>query len=160
MEQDKAKKTGIPMNGYDSLRPAGKSDVRTDQQEYQTLVGKLLYLAILTRPDISFALGRLSQYLSDPAEFHMVALKHILKYLRSTVDQAITFGGKNPEGLVGYSDSDFAADRTDRLSVLGNVFMLANGPISWSSKKQKSVATSTMDAEYMAMCSAAKQSQW
>jgi len=160
MEQDKAKKTDIPMNGYDSLRPAELSDTRTDQRAYQTLIGKLLYLSILTRPDISFALGRLSQYLSDPAEFHMVALRKVLKYLRSTIDYGITFGGKNPEGLIGYSDSDFASDRTDRLSVLGNVFMLGDGPISWASKKQKSVATSTMDAEYMAMCEASKQSQW
>ena len=60
MEQDKAKKTDIPMNGYDSLRPAEPSDTRTDQRAYQTLVGKLLYLSILTRLDISFALGRLS----------------------------------------------------------------------------------------------------
>jgi hypothetical protein len=51
-------------------------------------------------------------------------------------------------------------DRTDRVSILGNVFMLAGGPISWMSKKQKSVATSTMEAEYMAMCACAKQSQW
>lgn len=160
MEQDKAKRMDIPMNGYDSLRPAEPSDLRADQRAYQTLIGKLLYLSILTRPDISFALGRLSQYLSDPAEFHMSALKRVLKYLRSTIDHGITFGGENAEGLVGYSDSDFASDRTDRLSILGNVFMLGNGPISWMSKKQKSVATSTMDAEYMAMCAASKQSQW
>jgi hypothetical protein len=160
IEQDKARKMDVPINGYDSLRPAEPSDTRADQKGYQTLIGKLLYLSILTRPDISFALGRLSQYLSDPAEFHMSALKRVLKYLRSTIDYGITFGGKNPEGLIGYSDSDFASDRTDRLSVLGNVFMLGNGPISWISKKQKSVATSTMDAEYMAMCAASKQSQW
>ena len=160
MEQDKAKKMDVPMNGYDSLRTAEPSDVRADQRAYQTLIGKLLYLSILTRPDISFALGRLSQYLSDPAEFHMSALKRVLKYLRSTLNHGITFSGKNPNSLVGYSDSDFASDRTDRLSILGNVFMLGNGPVSWMSKKQKSVATSTMDAEYMAMCAASKQSQW
>lgn len=160
MQQDKSRKTSIPMNGYESLRLAEGTDARTDQKEYQTLVGKLMYLAILTRPDICFALGRLSQFLSDPAEFHMTALRQILKYLRSSASIGITYGGKDCDGLIGYTDSDFASDRTERLSVLGNVFMLANGPVSWMSKKQKSVATSTMDAEYMAMCSAAKQSQW
>jgi hypothetical protein len=160
MQQDKARKTSTPMNGYDSIRPAEQADLRTDQKGYQTLIGKLMYLAILTRPDISFALGRLSQYLGDPAEFHMSAARHILKYLRSTQDQGLVFNGMNQRGLIGYSDSDFASTRSDRLSILGNVFMVADGPVSWMSKKQKSVATSTMDAEYMAMCAAAKQSQW
>jgi len=118
-----------------------------------------MYLAIITRPDISFALGRLSQYLGDPAEFHMSAAQHILKYLRSMQDQGLMFDGQSQQGLIGYSDSDFASTRSDRMSILGNVFMIANGPISWMSKKQKSVATLTMDAEYMAMCAAAKQSQ-
>jgi hypothetical protein len=79
----------------------------------------------------------------------MVLLRKVLKYLRLTIDHGITFGGKNPEGLVGYSDSDFASDR-------GNVFMLGGGLISWASKKQKLVATLTMDAEYIAMCEVSK----
>ena len=60
----------------------------------------------------------------------MIALRKVLKYLQSTLDYGITFGGKNPEGLIGYSDSDFASDRTDRMSILGNVFMLRGRPIS------------------------------
>jgi len=60
----------------------------------------------------------------------MIALRKVLKYLQSTIDYGITFGGKSPEGLIGYSNSDFASDRSDRLSILGNVFMLRGGLIS------------------------------
>jgi hypothetical protein len=99
------------------------------------LVRKLLYLLILTRLDISFALGRLSQYLSNPAKFYIIALRKVLKYLRSTIDYRITFSRKRPKGLIRYSNSDFASNRSDRLSILGNVFMLGGGLISWASKK-------------------------
>lgn len=159
MEKDKAQPTKVPLSGYESLRPSGPNDIRVDQREYQQIVGSLMYLAILTRPDIAFALGRLSQYLSDPAEHHMKALKGIMRYLRSTVHLGIVFNGSSSCQLVGYSDSDFAMDKGDRKSILGNTFMIAGGPISWMSRKQKSVATSTMDAEYMAMCASSKQSQ-
>jgi hypothetical protein len=89
-----------------------------------------MYLAILTRPDICFALGRLSQFLLDPAKFHMTALRQVLKYLRSSALIGITYSGKDCDGLVGYIDLDFASDRTERLLVLRNVFMLANGLVS------------------------------
>jgi hypothetical protein len=118
-----------------------------------------MYLGILTRPDLAFALGRLSQYLADPTTFHMAALKKLSRYIRTSQDLGICFSRNGNSTLEGYSDSDYAMDKTDRISILGSVFFLAGGPVSWSSKKQKSVATSTMEAEYMAMCSCAKQSQ-
>ena len=78
MGTDKHKCTEIPLNGYDALRPAGPNDQRIDQRQYQQVIGSLMYAVIHTRPDISFALGRLSQYLSDPAEHHGQALKGLL----------------------------------------------------------------------------------
>lgn len=160
MESDKHRPAKTPLNGYDALRPAGPDDHRSDISEYQQRVGSCMYLAILTRPDISFALGRLSQYLADPADFHMQALKGLMRYLRSTVNLGLEFSVSGSSTLIGYSDSDYAMDKETRRSILGNVFMLAGSPVSWMSKKQKSVATSTMEAEYMAMHSCAKQSQW
>jgi hypothetical protein len=160
MEQDRARVTKLPLNGYDALRPAGPNDVRIDPREYQQAVGKLMYLATLTRPDISFALGKLSQFLSDPAEHHGQALKGLMRYLRSNPNLGITFRDSGSPDLIGYSDSDYAMDKTDRKSTLGYVFMLGNGPIAWISRKQKSVATSTAEAEYIAMSTAAKESQW
>ncbi|OBW64777.1 MAG: Nucleotide-diphospho-sugar transferase [Aureobasidium pullulans] len=160
MDKEKANPISIPLNGYDLLKPAGPQDKRADQKEYQKIIGGLIYLAILTRPDIAFAIGRLSQYLSDPSEGHFKLLKSLMRYLRSTTDLGLEFNAEGMQQLVGYSDSDYAMDKLDRISILGSVFMMGNCPVSWSSKKQKSVATSTMEAEYMAMCQAAKQSQW
>ena len=162
MSADKHRPTEIPMNGYDSLRPAGKDDKRIDQREYQQIVRSLMYAAIHTRPDIAFALGRLSQYLSDPAAHHGHALKTLLRYVRSTIDIGILYGagGNHGQGLIGYSDSDYAADRLERKSILGYVYMLGGGPISWMSRKQKSVATSTTEAEYMALSTCAKEGLW
>ena len=68
MKTDKHKAGEIPMNGYDALRPAGPEDKSINQREYQHAIGSLMHAAIHTRPDITFALGRLSQYHSDPAE--------------------------------------------------------------------------------------------
>ena len=157
IEQDKAKKTNILINSYNLLRLAKLSNTRTNQQAYQTLVRKLLYLLILTRLDISFALRRLSQYLLDPAEFYIIALRKVLKYLQLTLDYRITFSRKNPKGLISYSNSNFASNCTNRMSILGNMFMLRGRLISQASKKQKLVATLTIDAKYIAMCKASKQ---
>jgi hypothetical protein len=160
MDQEKAYPTKSPMDSYENLMPSGPDDKRCDKLEYGRRVGKWMYLGIQTRPDIAFALGRLSQYLSDPADFHMAALKKLSRYIRSSQRLGITFTKEGERTLMGYSDSDYAMDKTSRISILGNVFFLAGGPVSWMSRKQKSVATSTMEAEYMAMCQCAKQSQW
>jgi len=149
-----------PMDSNVDLKPAGPDDKRANKLDYQHRIGKWMYLGILTRPDLSFTLGRLSQYLADPADFHMAAVKKLGKYIRGSKDLGIVFQQSGQPCLEGFSDSDYANDKVTRTSILGNVFFLAGGPVSWSSKKQKSVATSTTEAEYMAMCSCAKQSQW
>ena len=90
----------------------------------------------------------------------MSAFKKLSRYIRSSQDLGICFSRNGNSTLEGFLDSDYAMDKLDRVSILGNVFFLAGGPVSWSSKKQKSVATSTMEAEYMAMCLYTKQSQY
>ena len=104
----------------------------------------------MTRPDITFSIGRLSSYVVDLTKQHMSAQRKLARYLRSFPDLGLMFrkGGGN---LVGYSDSDYAMDKADRVSILGYVWFLCGSPVSWMSKKQKSVATSTIEAEYMAM---------
>lgn len=159
MNKEKAQPTLSPMDSYENLVPAGPNDERVDRKDYQHKIGKWMYLGILTRPDISFALGRLSQYLADPTTRHMSALKKLSRYIRSSQEHGIVFSRSGGDTLEGYSDSDYAMDKTDRVSILGNVFFLAGGAVSWASKKQKSVATSTMEAEYMAMSACAKQAQ-
>ena len=162
---DKHHPTALPMCGYQALRPSGPEDKRIDPKAYQYKVGKLMYAVIHTRPDICFALGRLSQYLSDPAEHHESALKTLLRYVRSTIDLGIIYGGFEsskslPSSLRAFSDSDYTADRLNRKSILGYVYMFAGGPIAWMNRKQKSIATSTTEAEYMALSTCAKEGLW
>ena len=111
------------------------------------------------RPDIAFAVNKLAQYMSDPAKFHQTAVKHLLRYLRSTKDMQIRYGPETPN-LVGYSDADYGGDKSDRKSQSGNIFLLGGGAVSWHSRKQRSVSTSTTEAEYIAMSACAKQGVW
>ncbi|KAI0995187.1 hypothetical protein K3495_g12995 [Podosphaera aphanis] len=117
---------------------------------------------IFTRPDIAFVLSRLSQFMKDPAVHHGVALKSLIRYLRSTVKQRLRFGpgGAHQEKFAVYTDADWAADKSDRKSISRGVCLYYGGPISWSSKKQTSVATSSAEAEYISQAMYTKQGQW
>ncbi|KAI0993606.1 hypothetical protein K3495_g14578, partial [Podosphaera aphanis] len=150
----------IPIEGYDSLRPATEGDVRVDPSECSMMIGSVMFAMVYTRPDIAFALGRLSQFMKDLAEHYMAALKKLLRYLRSTIGRRLRFGPGGESSLVVYSDADWASDRNDRKSITGSIGTLYGGAIFWLSRKQKSVATSTAEAEYTAMAVTAKQGQW
>jgi hypothetical protein len=159
--QEAFKPNRTPATGYENLRPATDKDERINITEYQQAIGCVMYAMIFTRPDIAFILGKLSQYMSDPAKPHGHALKSLLRYLKSTVKTRIRYGpGGVHDTAVLYSDADWASDKVDRKSVSGSVTMFYGGPISWSSKKQRSVATSSCESEYMALASCAKQGQW
>jgi hypothetical protein len=111
------------------------------------------------RPDTAFTTAKLAQFISDPATRHKAAAKHLLRYIRSTKDIRIRYGPKDLN-LVGYSDADYASDKADRKSIIGNVFMLAEGAVSWLSRKQRSVVTSMTKAEYISISTYAKQAIW
>ncbi|KAF7567667.1 hypothetical protein PtrM4_142580 [Pyrenophora tritici-repentis] len=130
MSSKKHKDKKIPSADYTSFRPATDNDTRIDTTEYQQGIGSLMFAMVLTRPDIAFTLGKLSQHMSDPAEHHGYALKNLLR------------------------------DVVDRKSVSGSTAMFYGGPISWSSKKQRSVATSSCESEYIALSTCCKQGQW
>ncbi|KAI0999788.1 hypothetical protein K3495_g8413 [Podosphaera aphanis] len=119
-----------------------------------------MYAMVLTRPDIAFALGKLSQYMSDPAQHYGSAVKILMRYLKATVSQKLRYGRARGTQFSVYSDADWASDKADRKSVSGGVIMFYGGPISWLSRKQRSVATSSCDSEYIALSISAKQRQW
>lgn len=160
MSAEKGKPTLSPMDSYDDLRKAGPSDPRVDSGSYQEQTGTWMWPMVMCRPDLAFAIGRLSSFASDPTVFHEKAIKKVARYLRSFPDLGLEYSREGHTGLVGYSDADYAMDKADRVSILGWVFFLAGAPVAWSSKKMKSVATSTMEAEYMAMSNCGKQAQF
>jgi hypothetical protein len=127
---------------------------------YQSKVGSLNFASNQTRPDIAFATGYVARYSSNPNQTHMDAVDRIFAYLKNDPGKGIVYSGKNGLQLMGFVDSDFAGCEDSRRSTTGWVFTLAGGPVSWSSQRQKTVATSTMDAEYIAGAEAAKEAVW
>ena len=128
--------------------------------EYQQLIGTLLYAALGTRPDIAFAVTRLSRFNSDPTEEHLRYTKYVLRYLKGTKSLRICYDGSSNAGLIGYSDSDWGENKDDRHSTSGQVFTLANGAISWASQCQKTVALSVGESEYMELAATGRQCAW
>ena len=156
----------IPMKpgSYIALDDKG-DDEQAPIIPYQRLIGKLLYIACGTRPDIAFAVGCLSQQCSDPRVGHNKAAKGVLRYLKATMNLGIHYNGAyaTTEALLttlGYADSNYAGDIVERKSTMGYCFFLVRGVVSWCSKKQRTVSTSTTEAEYIAVGHAARQAVW
>jgi hypothetical protein len=126
---------------------------------YQSAIGSLMYAMLGTRPDIAYAVGAVSQYCSNPGRGHWTAVKRILRYLKGTMNFSLEYKGTN-EQLIGYSDADWAGNIDDRRSTTGYVFLVADGAVSWNSRKQPTVALSTTEAEYMALAHATKEGVW
>jgi hypothetical protein len=131
----------------------------SENKDYAEIVGALLYLSTWTRPDISFAVGRLTRHMQNPRLIDYVDATRVLNYLKGTVELGITYR-KGAGGLVGYTDSDYAADSTNGKSVSGMVFMMNGGPVCWKSKQQDTVATSTCEAELTASTVSAREAMW
>lgn len=153
-------KADLPALKIDSPDRLSPSEVTS----FQSLLGSLNYLSVMTRPDITFAVNYLSRYQAHPGPAHMSALKGVLRYLRGATDVKLAYGeglgGKGGDGLRGFADADWANDSTNRSSVSGYVFMLAGGPVSWQSRKQNTIARSSTEAEYMALGEAGKEAVW
>ena len=113
-----------------------------------------------TRPDICFVVKTLSQFLTDPRHVHLIAAKHIPRYLRGTVDYGPKYEVNQKINLEGYVDLDWVGSGIDRKSTLGCYFSMGSGVISWFSRKQSCAALSTAEAEYVASCSASCEAVW
>ena len=117
---------------------------------YREAVGALLYLALVTRPDISFAVGQVARFVESHGPPHVKAIRQIISYILGTSRFGICFTGLATNSPIGYSDADYAGCLTTRRSTTGSVFMYHNGPIAWCSRRQACTAQSTTEAEYVA----------
>lgn len=128
---------------------------------YQEAVGALLYLSIISRPDITFQVNKASQFNAKYDENHWKAVKRIFRYLKGTIDVGIHYSQNDSEfRLIGYADADYAADNETRKSTSGFVVTLGDSPVSWGSRLQKSVAQSTTESEYVAIAECTKDVLW
>ena len=134
------------------LNYSENADMMIDVRKYREAVGSLIYLTVCTRPDLSFIVSKLSQYFSEPTEEQWVTVKHVLRYLKGTVDKELCYKKCEALGIQAYSDADWAADN-DRRSTTGYCVSLSKDGtlVSWKTKKQPTVALSTCEAEYMAL---------
>jgi hypothetical protein len=133
----------------------------TEIKQYQAMVGSLMYAMLCTRPDLAYAVQQLSQFNANPTNAHFQAAKRVFRYLQGTQTMGLAYGKHNDitEQVQCYCDADYAMDG-DRKSISGNLFTLANSPISYQAKKQTTVAQSTVESEYAAMAHAAKEMIW
>ena len=123
------------------------------------MIGSLLYLTA-SRPDIMFATCLCARFQADPKESHLIAVKRIFRYLKGTPNLGIWYPKDTGFNLIGYTDSDFAGCKIDRKSTSGSCQFLGRRLVSWYSKKQHSVSTSTAEAEYIAAGSCCAQILW
>lgn len=130
-----------------------------DKIPYSSAVGSLMYAMIATRPDIAFAVGVVSRYMSNPGRKHWETVKGILRYLKATKDMRLCYGSQEL-CVKGYTDSDYAGDLDSRRSTSGYVFTLAGGAVSWRSRLQTCITQSTTEAEYVAASEACKEAIW
>ena len=131
----------------------------SDYTLYRQLVGSLIYLTV-TRPDISYAVHIVSQFMAAPRSPHYAAVLRILRYLKGTIFDGLHFSSHSSLTLQAYSDADWAGDPTDRRSTTGYCFMLGDFLISWRSKKQIVVARSSTEAEYRALTATTAELIW
>lgn len=160
MSDCKPKSTPFPPGTHPTK--TGAEPLSADSR-YSALVGSLLYLSTVTRPDIAQAVGVLSRYMAAPTLEHWQLGMHVLRYLSGTRTTGITYtASDSTDGCIttGYTDSDFAGDLDTRRSTTGYVFTMNGGCISWSSRLQPTVAASTTEAEYMAAGSGVKEALW
>src|SRR5579871_693368 len=121
-----------------------------------------MYAMTQTRPDLAYAVSKLSRYGHNPSEVHWKAIRHMFKYLSGTRTLGITYKCTGNEKLDfhGYSDSDHGSCIDTRQSTSGYVFFMAGGPVSWKSARQHSVTLSSTEAEYYGLTNAAKEASW
>lgn len=149
----------------------------TEQVQYQSIVGSLMYAAIGTRPDIAFAVSKLCKYHSAPLSMHLTAAKRVLRYLKGTMHLRLRYSAlpndeipspscqydsipaaPSPPSigilLKGFCDSDWAGDHSTRKSMTGYIFFAGSTPVDWKSKQQSIVALSSLEAEFVAASAA------
>ena len=136
---------------------------KMEKTPYRELVGALLWLSRISRPDISFASAYLSRFNSNPGQQHWKAAQECLRYLAGSLDKVLVLGNPDRDkaiDLIGYTDADFARETDDRKSVSGYLYQLGERSISWGSKKQDTVARSSTEAEYIAAAHAVGEGLW
>lgn len=154
---NKAQPSGVPIDCHTNLGLVSEVvDV-----PYREAVGCLMFLGMVTRPDIAYAISVVSRFLSNHRDEHWNAVKRIYRFLIGTIVRGILYGQVEATPLLsGYSDADFAGDMDTRRSTTGCIFMLCGGAVTWAARRQRMVCLSTTEAEYVAASEAVREAVW
>ncbi|KAL5555019.1 hypothetical protein UlMin_037255 [Ulmus minor] len=155
--------TSVAKGDKFSLLQCPKMDIGRREMEkipYVLAMGSLMYAQVCTHSNIAYIVGMLGRYLSNSRMDHWKAAKQVMRYLQRTKDYMLTYRRSDRLEIVGYSDLDFARCLDSRRSTSSYVFMMAGGAISWKSVKQTFIASSTMEAEFIAYYKASNQGIW
>jgi hypothetical protein len=158
IKMSEAKPVSSPMASSTHLSVLD-GDPCDDPTLYRSSVGALQYLSI-TRPDIAFSINKLSQFMHSPTTLHWQSVKRLLCYLKQTIHFGFCIQPSSTTVLQGFTDADWAGDRDDRRSTGGYCIFLGSNLVSWSYKKQATVAKSSTEAEYKALANAAAKVKW
>jgi len=137
----------------------GEGTLLSDSTYYRRLVGSLQYLT-LTRPDISYAVHNVCQFMHHPHDSHLIAVKRVFQYLKGTLNIGLHFVKTPPIALRGFCDADWAGSRDDRRSMTGFAIYMGDNLLSWGAKKQATMSRSTAEAEYRALASTTAELMW
>ena len=153
-----------PVDRSIKLVPLRADEEIVDAMEYKSIIGALNYAALLTRPDIAFLVSLVSRYMQKPGKMHWNAVMRILRYLKGTKNYGLRYSqdehfDKN-NCLEAFCDSDWAEDIADRKSTSGYIVTMGGTIISHKSGKQDCIATSSVQAEYIAASTAAREVIW
>lgn len=153
-------KCKLPMSPGQVVQSGCNEQSMEGEVPYRNLIGSLLFLATRSRPDILFAVTMLAQYNSHPTLTHWKLLCQVFNYVISTVNYCIPMLVDDMKHFTAYTDASWASDRDDRRSFSGFIIFFKNVPISWRTRKQKCVALSTMESEYIAISESIKELLW
>ncbi len=138
---------------------ANERELVEDTTIYRRIVGSLIYMTI-TRLDLSYAVGVVSQFMQTTRKPHLDAVRRILRYIKHTLQCGIFYEAKSQLQVHGYTDVDWAGNVLDRRSTNGFMFSFGSGVVSWSSKKQPTFALSSTEVEYKSIAIVACEVVW
>jgi hypothetical protein len=157
-DMDAAKPTHTPLSTSTTLT-LNDGTAAADSTLYRQIIGALQYLN-LTRPDLSFAINKLSQFMHKPTSLHLQHLKRLLRYLKATLNYGILLRKSTAINLQAYTDADWGGNADDRTSTSAYLIYVGGNPVSWLSRKQRTVARSSTEAEYRAVATTTAEIMW
>lgn len=144
-----------------TMSPKTESEKKEmEDKPYRAVLGSVMWGQLSTRPDLSFTVSILARFQANPGMEHWKALMHAIGYIKNTMDYGLTYYRDSDLSPTAFVDADYGGCKDTRRSTSGYVFLMAGGPVSWSSKRQATVALSTVEAEYVAMSRCAQQMVW